>query len=97
MTKDENRETKEGLSSRIGRTFVKALRRALIIMCLESVLIGGIFAIMYTLEDNRSSVMGYTEEIDRAMQSKVSMLEAIAAGVSAMRTSRMMPAVERPL
>lgn len=82
MTKDENGVAKEGLSSRIGRTFVKALRRTLIIMCLESVLIGGIFAIMYTLKENRSSVMEYTEEIDRAMQSKVSMLEAIAAGVS---------------
>lgn len=82
MTKDENGVAKEGLSSRIGRTFVKALRRTLIIMCLESVLIGGFFAVVYTLKDNRSSVMEYTEEIDRAMQSKVSMLEAIAAGVS---------------
>lgn len=82
MTKDENGVAKEGLSSRIGRTFVKALRRTLIIMCLESVLIGGFFAVVYTLNDNRSSVMEYTEEIDRAMQSKVSMLEAIAAGVS---------------
>ncbi len=82
MTKDENGVAKEGLSGRIGRTFVKALRRTLIIMCLESVLIGGFFAVVYTLKDNRSSVMEYTEEIDRAMQSKVSMLEAIAAGVS---------------
>jgi len=82
MTKDENGVAKEGLSSRIGRTFVKALRRTLIIMCLESVLIGGFFAVVYTLKDNRSSVMEYTEEIDRAMQSKVSKLEAIAAGVS---------------
>lgn len=82
MSKTENGEVKEGLSSRIGSTFLKVLRRALIIMCMESVLIGGFFAIMYTLEDNRSSVMGYTEEIDRAMQSKVSMLQAIASGVS---------------
>lgn len=74
--------TREGLSSRIGHTFVKGLRRALIIVCLESILIGGFFAIMYTLKDNRSSAMEYTEEIDRAMQSKVSMLEAIASGIS---------------
>ncbi len=73
---------KEGLSSRIGRMFLTVLRRALIIVCLESILIGGCFAVMYTLKDNRSSAMEYTEEIDRAMHSKVSMLEAIAAGIS---------------
>ncbi|MGN0130920.1 MAG: methyl-accepting chemotaxis protein [Lachnospiraceae bacterium] len=73
---------KEGLSSRIGRTFSGILRRALIIVCLEAVLVGGCFAIMYTLKDNRGSVTEYTEEIDRAMQSKVSMLEAIASGIS---------------
>ena len=58
---------KEGLSTKIGHTFIKGLRRALIIVCLESILISGFFAIMYTLKDNRSSAMEYTEEIDRAM------------------------------
>lgn len=83
MDKEETKkETQEGLSSRIGNTFGKILRRAMIIVCLESILIGGVFAIMYTLKDNRSSVSEYTEEIDRAMQSKVSMLEAIASGIS---------------
>lgn len=86
MSKDESRtdkETeKEGLSSRIGRTFANVLRRALIIVCLESVLVGGCFAVMYTLKVNSSSAKEYTEEIDRAMQSKVSMLEAIASGIS---------------
>jgi len=37
---------------------------------------------MYTLKVNRSSAEEYTEEINRAMQSKVSMLEAVASGVS---------------
>ena len=78
----EEGAAKEGLSSRIGRTFGNILRRALIIICMESVLIGGLFAIMYTLKDNRSSAMDYTEKIDRAMQSKLSMLEAIASGIS---------------
>lgn len=80
--KTEEGVVQEGLSSRIGATFIKSLRRALIIVCLESVLIGGFFAIMYTLRDNRSSAMEYTEEIDRAMQSKQSMIEAIASGIS---------------
>ena len=82
MSKTEHGEVKEGLSGRIGRTFVKVLSRALIIMCLESILIGGFFAVLYTLKESRNSAMEYTGEIDRAMQSKVSMLEAIAAGVS---------------
>lgn len=76
------RESKEGLSGRIGSMFIKVLRRALIIVCLESILIGAVFSNMYTLNDNHSSAVEYTEEIDRAMQSKVSMLEAIAAGIS---------------
>ena len=73
---------KEGLSARIGRMFAVVLRRVLIIVCMESVLISGVFAIMYSLNTNRSSAMEYTEEIDCAMQSKVSMLEAVAAGIS---------------
>ncbi len=77
-----NHETqKEELSNRIGRTFTALLRRALLIVCAESILIGGILAVMYTLADNRSAAMRYTEEIDRAMQGKVSMLEAAAAGI----------------
>jgi len=79
---DNNAVQKEGLSSRIGRMFLKVLRHALIIVCLESILVGGCFAVMYTLKDNRGSATVYTEEIDRAMYSKVSMLEAIASGVS---------------
>ena len=81
-SKREKEVMKEGLSSRIGRTFSGILCRALIIVCLEAILVGGCFAIMYTLKDNRGSVTEYTEEIDRAMQSKVSMLEAIASGIS---------------
>ncbi len=74
--------SKEGLGGRIGRIFIRGLRRALLIVCLESVLIGGFFAVLYTLKDNRSSATEYTGEIDRAMQSKLSMLKAIASGIS---------------
>lgn len=73
---------KEGLSNRIGRTFGKILKRAMIVVCLESILMCGFFAIKYTMKENSSSALKYTEEIDRAMQSKVSMLEAVAAGIS---------------
>ena len=84
MTKEkaEQEVVKEGLSTKIGRAFAIILRRALIIVCLESILIGGVFAVLYTRKENSSSVQKYAGEIDRAMQSKVSMLEAIAAGIS---------------
>lgn len=81
--KTDNRgKGKEALSSRIGRTFNRILSRALLIVCLESVLLGGIMAVLYTMKDNSSSVVEYTEELNMAMQSKVSMLEAIASGIS---------------
>ncbi len=73
---------KEELSSRIGRTFIAVLRRALLIVCVESILISGFLVIMYTLKDNRSAAMQYTQEIDRTMQGKVNMLEAVASGVN---------------
>ena len=85
MRKTEGKNTKaagEGLSSRIGRMFSGVLRRTLIFVCLVSVVIAGFLAVMYTLKDNHSAVTEYTGEIDRAMQSKVSMIEAIAAGIS---------------
>ena len=72
----------QGLSSKIGNTFIGILRKALIIVCVESIIIAGVLALMYIVQDNRSSVKEYTAEIDSAMQSKVSMLEAIAAGIS---------------
>ena len=72
----------EGLSSRIGRTFATILRRTLIIVCMESVLISGILAVLYMLKENQSSVVEYTQEVDQDMQSKVSMVEAIASGIS---------------
>ena len=78
----ENEVVKERLSSRIGRTVAASLRRALIIVCLESILIGGFFIIIYEQRDNRRSAREYTEMIDSAMQDKISVLEAIAAGVS---------------
>lgn len=39
--KTHGQGAKEGLSQRIGRTFNGILRRVLLIVCLESVLLGG--------------------------------------------------------
>ena len=73
---------KESLSNTIGRSFVKTLRRVLSIICIESFILGGILAVAYNLKDNKEASREYTDKIDRDMQSKVSMLEAIASGIS---------------
>lgn len=81
---EEIRETyvTEELSAKIERTVSRILRNILIVVCIESVLISNVLAIIYTLSKNESSVTEYTLEIDEAMEKKVSMLEAIAAGIS---------------
>lgn len=71
----ENQSTKkeevnESLSGKISSSFSKVLRRILIGICLEAVIIGGVFAIMYSMNDNSKSAMKYTDGIDRAMQCK---------------------------
>lgn len=87
MRRKENGKTtvdsvKMSLSSRIAGTFSKVLRHSLLIVCVESILLGGFLAIAYTFQKNHANVQAYTLEIDNAMQSKVSMLEAIASGIS---------------
>lgn len=83
-TKNKNKKEmkKESLSSRIGHSVIKTLRRVLSIVCLESFILGGILVVAYNLKENKSASKEYTGEIDRAMQSKVSMLEAVASGIS---------------
>lgn len=72
----------EGLSTKMERTCIQILRRVLVIVCIESVVVCGILSAMSTLQQNRSSVTEYAQKMDRAMQAKVSMIEAIAAGIS---------------
>lgn len=79
--KREN-QVKEGLSGKIERTVRSIIRHVLLIVFAESILISGALAIAYTLNKNQSNVTEYTLEIDEAMQKKVSMLEAIASGIS---------------
>ena len=83
-TKNKNKKEmkKESLSSRIGHSVIKTLRRVLLIVCLESFILGGILVVAYNSKENKSASKEYTGEIDRAMQSKVSMLEAVASGIS---------------
>ncbi|MGN0378343.1 MAG: methyl-accepting chemotaxis protein [Butyrivibrio sp.] len=73
---------KEGLGSRISRSFITILRRVLIIVCVESIIIGMILAVLYTTKDNRGSAREYALKIDNAMQGKVSMLQTMATAVS---------------
>ena len=73
---------KEGLGSRIGRSFITILRRALIIVCIESIIIGMFLAVLYTTKDNRGSAREYALKIDKAMQGKVSTLQTMATAIS---------------
>lgn len=86
VKKTEKNKTRENvtmnLGSKIGKMFIRVLQKVLIVVCLGAVLIGGFFAVRYTIKDSYSSAKEYTEEIDRAMQGKISMVEAIAAGIS---------------
>lgn len=72
---------RESLSSRIGNTFTQILRRAMLIVCLESVAICAFFAILSTWKETRSVAGEYVKQIDRALQGKINMLEAVAAGI----------------
>lgn len=82
MGKNKFASLKESLSTKISKTFSGVLKRTLLIVCMESVLIGVCFAILYTLQGNQAQASQYTAEIDRAMQSKVSMIDSIASGIS---------------
>jgi methyl-accepting chemotaxis protein len=81
MQKENGKNVTEGLSGKIERTFNGIIRRVLVIVCVEAILIAGVLAILYALSQNQNELGKYTAQIDEAMQSKVSMLEAIAKGV----------------
>jgi methyl-accepting chemotaxis protein len=74
-------QLQQSLSKKIESTFGSIMRSVLILVCVESVLIAGVLAVAYTLNVTHSNVTEYTLEIDKAMQKKASMLEAIAAGI----------------
>lgn len=73
---------KEGLCNRIGRSFNTILRRTLIIVCVESIIIGMFLAVLYKALENRGSASEYALKIDKAMQGKVSTLQTMATAIS---------------
>lgn len=80
--KTKNRNVRESLSSKIGYNFSKLIKKILVGVCLGTFLLVGLLAVGYNLEGNRYSSKEYVDKVDRAMQGKVSMLEAAAAGIS---------------
>lgn len=80
-TKDVKKEN-EGLSSKILLTTRGIMRVALVIIVVLALGVSSMLSIAYSMQKIQKSSNEYASEIDRAMQSKVSMLNAIAAGVS---------------
>lgn len=82
LMKTTNIGDKLSLGQKIGSRFSSVTRTIVIIMCIESLVVSGIIASMYTTANNKSSVKEYTQEVDKSMQAKVSLLEGIASGIS---------------
>lgn len=72
----------EGLSQKMMHSFSKINRRVLLIVAVEAILISSILVILYISKTNRSTLQDYTAQIDKSMNSKVSMLETAAAGIN---------------
>lgn len=72
----------KSLNQKITDSFSQTIRRVLLIVAIEGILISGILAILYISKANRSVLEEYTAEIDTAMEAKISMLETIAAGIN---------------
>lgn len=83
MNRKKNKDMgQRTLGQKIGEAFAVLIGYVIIIVCIESMFLSGILATGYTMQGNLKSAEAYTGEIDMAMQSKVSMLETIAIGIS---------------
>lgn len=72
----------ETLGEKIGSTFSKILKWAILVICLQSVIISCVLVVLCISRDNRSVVLEYTTQIDEMMQAKVSVLQTTEAGIS---------------
>lgn len=70
------------LGKKIEKTVMTLMKRVLFIVIIESLIIAGIMAVIYVTNINHNDVSDFTKEIDKSMQSKISAVEAIAAGIS---------------
>ncbi|MGN0327126.1 MAG: methyl-accepting chemotaxis protein [Lachnospiraceae bacterium] len=83
MNRKKNKDMgQRTLGQKIGGAFASLIGYVIIIVCIESVFLSGLLATGYTMQGNLNSAEAYTAEIDMVMQSKVSMLETIAVGIS---------------
>lgn len=70
------------LSKRLEKTFSATLGRVLLIVAIEAMIISLVLATSMLFRQNRSEGILSTANIDAAMQSKISMVDAIAGGIS---------------
>jgi methyl-accepting chemotaxis protein len=77
-----NKLPKESMNQKITGTVRRIMQRALLIVSLLALVVSGVLAVMYATQTVHRSSDVYTSELNTTMQSKVSMIEAIAAGIS---------------
>lgn len=70
------------LSKQMEGIFSNTIFRSIFIVCLEALVICGVLITVMLQTVNKDSANFYASEVDTAMQSKISMIEAIASGIS---------------
>ncbi len=73
---------REGYSKKIRKTFTCILRTSLLIITVFSFIVSALLTRMIATTQVKESAKLYTEQINSAMDSKVSMISAIAAGIN---------------
>ena len=73
---------REGYSKKIRKTFTGILRTSLLIITVFSFIVSALLTRMIATTQVKESAKLYTEQINSAMDSKVSMISAIAAGIN---------------
>lgn len=73
---------REGYSKKIHKTFTSILRTSLLIITVFSFIVSAILTSTIATTQAKESAMLYTEQVNAAMESKVSMISAIAAGIN---------------
>jgi methyl-accepting chemotaxis protein len=78
----ENSTGQKALSKKITAEVCKVIRKGLLIVSCLALVASGVLEALYSNEKVDKVSKVYTAEINRAMQSKASMIEAVAAGIS---------------
>jgi methyl-accepting chemotaxis protein len=82
MNKEQASGTKTSLSNKVESVFSGVLGRTLLIVAVNALVVSLVLLLVLTLNDNKNDAKQYALQVDEAMAEKVSMIEAIAGGIS---------------